>query len=214
MSKSQLSVEEMMEAGLHFGHQTFRRNPKMNQYIFGVKDGIHVIDLTPILYLWADAVGRGWRKKREAKPVVVATEPVSPYSPMAGLVQEPEVAEPVVAVEPVVPAEPVVVPASAPVVEELPVIAQVPVVEPVAEPVAFEEPVVVQAEPPTALESVITEPAPVVQIDPVAEVAAENIRQEGANPEGPTDTTPKPAEAMPSESEIKDLLARIIENRN
>ena len=46
MSKSQVNVEEMMEAGLHFGHQTFRRNPKMNQYIFGTKDGVHIIDLT------------------------------------------------------------------------------------------------------------------------------------------------------------------------
>ncbi|MFH0905370.1 MAG: 30S ribosomal protein S2 [bacterium] len=44
--KPQISVEAMMEAGMHFGHQTFRHNPKMDQYIFGVKSGIHIIDLT------------------------------------------------------------------------------------------------------------------------------------------------------------------------
>lgn len=35
-----------MEAGMHFGHQTFRRNPKMDPYIFDARDGIHIIDLT------------------------------------------------------------------------------------------------------------------------------------------------------------------------
>lgn len=41
-----LSIEAMMEAGMHFGHQTFRRNPKMDPYIFDARDGIHIIDLT------------------------------------------------------------------------------------------------------------------------------------------------------------------------
>lgn len=41
-----ISIEEMMIAGMHFGHQAFRRNPKMNPYIFGVKSGISIIDLT------------------------------------------------------------------------------------------------------------------------------------------------------------------------
>ncbi|OGB74733.1 30S ribosomal protein S2 [candidate division Kazan bacterium RIFCSPHIGHO2_01_FULL_49_10] len=40
-----LSVEEMLEAGLHFGHQTFRWHPKMKPYIFDARDGIHIIDL-------------------------------------------------------------------------------------------------------------------------------------------------------------------------
>lgn len=35
-----------MEAGMHFGHQTHRRNPKMDPYIFGARSGIHIIDLT------------------------------------------------------------------------------------------------------------------------------------------------------------------------
>lgn len=36
----------MLEAGLHFGHQTFRWNPKMHPFIFTARDGVHIIDLT------------------------------------------------------------------------------------------------------------------------------------------------------------------------
>ncbi len=44
--KQNISVEAMMEAGMHFGHQTHRRNPKMDPYIFDARSGIHIIDLT------------------------------------------------------------------------------------------------------------------------------------------------------------------------
>jgi small subunit ribosomal protein S2 len=44
--KQKISIEGMMEAGMHFGHQTFRRNPKMDPYIYDARDGIHIIDLT------------------------------------------------------------------------------------------------------------------------------------------------------------------------
>jgi small subunit ribosomal protein S2 len=40
-----LNVEEMTQAGLHFGHRTFRVNPKMKPYIFGVRNGVHILDL-------------------------------------------------------------------------------------------------------------------------------------------------------------------------
>jgi small subunit ribosomal protein S2 len=40
-----ISIREMMEAGVHFGHQTRRWNPKMKSYIFGARNGIHIIDL-------------------------------------------------------------------------------------------------------------------------------------------------------------------------
>jgi small subunit ribosomal protein S2 len=40
-----VAVKELLEAGLHFGHQTRRWNPRMRRYIFGERDGIHVIDL-------------------------------------------------------------------------------------------------------------------------------------------------------------------------
>ncbi|MDD5606127.1 MAG: 30S ribosomal protein S2 [Patescibacteria group bacterium] len=46
MTKKEISIEEMMKAGMHFGHQTFRREPKMDPYIFGVRSGVHIIDLT------------------------------------------------------------------------------------------------------------------------------------------------------------------------
>ena len=42
---TQASLIELLEAGVHFGHQTQRWNPKMKQYIFGAKNGIYVIDL-------------------------------------------------------------------------------------------------------------------------------------------------------------------------
>lgn len=46
MTKPKISIEEMMEAGMHFGHQTHRRNPKMDPYIFDARGGVHIIDLT------------------------------------------------------------------------------------------------------------------------------------------------------------------------
>ncbi|MBN1283501.1 MAG: 30S ribosomal protein S2 [Proteobacteria bacterium] len=41
----QIEVKELLEAGVHFGHQTRRWNPKMRPYIFSARDGIHIIDL-------------------------------------------------------------------------------------------------------------------------------------------------------------------------
>ncbi len=41
-----ISVRELLEAGVHFGHQTRRWNPKMARYIFGERDGIYIIDLS------------------------------------------------------------------------------------------------------------------------------------------------------------------------
>ena len=41
-----LSLKDLIDAGLHFGHQTRRWNPKMKQYIFDKRNGIHIIDLT------------------------------------------------------------------------------------------------------------------------------------------------------------------------
>lgn len=42
---SDVSIEELLDAGLHFGHQTKRWNPKMRRYIFGERNGIYIIDL-------------------------------------------------------------------------------------------------------------------------------------------------------------------------
>ena len=41
-----LTIEQLLEAGVHLGHKTLRWNPKMKQYIFGEKNSIHIIDLT------------------------------------------------------------------------------------------------------------------------------------------------------------------------
>lgn len=42
---AELSMKQLLEAGVHFGHQTSRWNPKMKPYIFGARNGIHIIDL-------------------------------------------------------------------------------------------------------------------------------------------------------------------------
>ena len=40
-----ISMKQLLEAGVHFGHQTRRWNPKMSEYIYTVRNGIHIIDL-------------------------------------------------------------------------------------------------------------------------------------------------------------------------
>lgn len=45
VTKLEASLEEMMKAGMHFGHQKARRNPKMDEYIFTTRKGINIIDL-------------------------------------------------------------------------------------------------------------------------------------------------------------------------
>lgn len=44
-SSVQITMKEMLDAGVHFGHQVQRWNPKMKNYVFGVRSGIHIIDL-------------------------------------------------------------------------------------------------------------------------------------------------------------------------
>ncbi len=50
-----LTVRDLIEAGVHFGHQTKRWNPKMKRYIFGARNGIYVLDLTRSLALLEEA---------------------------------------------------------------------------------------------------------------------------------------------------------------
>lgn len=45
MSAYDFTMRQLLEAGVHFGHHTRRWNPKMRQYIFGVRNGVHIIDL-------------------------------------------------------------------------------------------------------------------------------------------------------------------------
>lgn len=48
-------MKELLEAGVHFGHQTRRWNPKMKEYIFGERNGIHIIDLQKTLRMFKEA---------------------------------------------------------------------------------------------------------------------------------------------------------------
>ncbi len=59
MALPDFSMRQLLEAGVHFGHNTRRWNPKMEQYIFGVRNGIHIIDLqqtVPLLHRAMTAV--------------------------------------------------------------------------------------------------------------------------------------------------------------
>jgi small subunit ribosomal protein S2 len=68
MALPDFTMRQLLEAGVHFGHQTHRWNPKMRNYIYGSRNGIHIIDLSqtvPLLHqalvTVADAVAKGGR---------------------------------------------------------------------------------------------------------------------------------------------------------
>ena len=46
MALPEFSMRQLLEAGVHFGHQAHRWNPKMDQYIFGKRNNIHILDLS------------------------------------------------------------------------------------------------------------------------------------------------------------------------
>ena len=59
MTMPSFSMRQLLEAGVHFGHQTHRWNPKMGEYIFGVRNKVHIIDLSitvPLLHRALDEV--------------------------------------------------------------------------------------------------------------------------------------------------------------
>ncbi len=82
MSVPEFSMRQLLEAGAHFGHQAHRWNPKMQQYIFGTRNNIHIIDLAqsvPMLHralqAVSDAVAKGGRvlfvgTKRQAQTAI------------------------------------------------------------------------------------------------------------------------------------------------
>ena len=51
----EITMKELLEAGVHFGHQTRRWNPKMKEFIFGERNGIHIIDLQKTLKMFREA---------------------------------------------------------------------------------------------------------------------------------------------------------------
>jgi small subunit ribosomal protein S2 len=56
MAVPTVSMQQLIEAGAHFGHQTHRWNPRMKPYIFGSRNGVHIIDLSQSVPLFARAL--------------------------------------------------------------------------------------------------------------------------------------------------------------
>ena len=56
MATTVVTMQQLLEAGAHFGHQTHRWNPKMKPYIFGDRNGVHIIDLSQTVPLFARAL--------------------------------------------------------------------------------------------------------------------------------------------------------------
>lgn len=53
---AQLSMKELLESGVHFGHQTRKWNPKMKRYIYGARNGIYIVDLHQTIKLFEEAL--------------------------------------------------------------------------------------------------------------------------------------------------------------
>ncbi|MGQ0741638.1 MAG: 30S ribosomal protein S2 [Alphaproteobacteria bacterium] len=92
MALPEFTLRQLLEAGAHFGHRTQRWNPKMAPYIFGVRNDIHIIDLTqtvPMLHqalvTLRDTVSRGGRvlfvgtKRQASDPVASAAKRCAQY---------------------------------------------------------------------------------------------------------------------------------------
>lgn len=56
MALPEFTMQQLLEAGVHFGHHTRRWNPKMKEYIFGVRNGVHILDLQQTAPMLGDAV--------------------------------------------------------------------------------------------------------------------------------------------------------------
>jgi small subunit ribosomal protein S2 len=63
-------MKDLLEAGVHFGHQTKRWNPKMKEYIFGERNGIYIIDLGKTVKLFQEAVDFISRQASEGKTIL------------------------------------------------------------------------------------------------------------------------------------------------
>jgi small subunit ribosomal protein S2 len=92
MSAPTFTMRELLEAGVHFGHQTHRWNPKMERFLYGVRNGIHIIDLqqtVPLLYRALEfvqqVVGKGGRvlfvgtKRQAQEPLAEAARRCGQY---------------------------------------------------------------------------------------------------------------------------------------
>jgi small subunit ribosomal protein S2 len=92
MATPDFSLRQLLEAGVHFGHQTKRWNPKMERYLYGSKNGIHIIDLTQTvpmldkaLEVVRDVAAKGGSvlfvgtKRQAQKPIAEAAEKSAQY---------------------------------------------------------------------------------------------------------------------------------------
>jgi small subunit ribosomal protein S2 len=92
MALPDFTMRQLLEAGVHFGHQKHRWNPKMASYIYGVRNNIHIIDLAqtvPMLHralqAVSDTVASGGRvlfvgtKRQAAEPIVAAAKQAAQY---------------------------------------------------------------------------------------------------------------------------------------
>lgn len=68
---AEVSLKELIQAGAHFGHQTRRWNPKMKEYIYGDKDGVHIFDLTKTKACLDEALGALTEAAREGKSILL-----------------------------------------------------------------------------------------------------------------------------------------------
>lgn len=71
MAKINISLEELVDAGAHFGHQTKRWNPKMEEYIYGSEGGVHIFDLTKTKPMIEAALEFLSKSAKEGKKILV-----------------------------------------------------------------------------------------------------------------------------------------------
>ncbi|WP_121630087.1 30S ribosomal protein S2 [Tropicibacter alexandrii] len=92
MALPEFTMRQLLEAGVHFGHQTQRWNPRMGEFIYGARNGIHIMDLTQTvpmldaaLVAIRDCVAKGGRvlfvgtKRQAAQPIADAAEKCAQY---------------------------------------------------------------------------------------------------------------------------------------
>ena len=92
MALPDFSMRQLLEAGVHFGHQTQRWNPRMQEFIYGDRNGIHIIDLTQTvpmldaaLNVIRETVAKGGRilfvgtKRQAQRPIAEAAEKCAQY---------------------------------------------------------------------------------------------------------------------------------------
>jgi small subunit ribosomal protein S2 len=71
MAKIDISLEKLVDAGAHFGHQTKRWNPKMEPYLYGQENGVHIFDLTKTKPMLEEALEFLAKSAKEGKKILI-----------------------------------------------------------------------------------------------------------------------------------------------